>query len=142
MTARLTCWSNSRSGEKTWLHGSGWKILIELNTSKNLWQLLLQTQIPCVGQGELLRLGLAFFKNMTSNTEFCNSSASWENKKLKKGFHLFFLSTCAVQFVLSFLCWLWPFYFIKYACYRKCIWLYRDDTLEPVNWGYYELRHA
>lgn len=34
MIARLTRWSNSRSGEKTWLHGSGWKILIELNTSK------------------------------------------------------------------------------------------------------------
>lgn len=41
---------------------------------------------------------------MASNTQFCNRSGSWENKKLKKKYFIYsFLLTCAVQFVLPFL---------------------------------------
>lgn len=89
MTARLTCWSNSRSEEKTWFHGSGWKILVELNTSKisdssfSRLSFLVWDRVSCTG--------LVYpSKTWISNTQLCNSSGIEENKKLKLFWVFFF----------------------------------------------------
>lgn len=103
MTARLTCWSNSRSGEETWLHGSGWKILIELNTSKisdsffSRLRFLVWDGVSCTGLVYPSKIWLVILSSVTGLDP--GRIRSWK----KSISFIFFLLTCAVQFVLPFL---------------------------------------
>lgn len=127
MTARLTCWSNSRSEEKTWFHGSGWKILVELNTSKisdssfSRLSFLVWDRVSCTGLVYPSKMWIVIL----------SSATVLESRRIRN----WKSSTVWFAFSGQPVC---PLYFVKYACYRK----FRDMALWPDNHGPYGLRHV